>query len=165
MSKHHITLLSNGSEVYVNLISSSAGHYLSRQPYVINLIKEVLKSTDLKEEKITIESDMGRIIGNTDVVETSDKDTIFYAQPHKKSSYSRYAKNRYALPSQKLSIILQKDSENNYELIDTWIGAHNPPFPGDKNETATSRSYWETHAFVQDSQLVQSKSITKDCPY
>lgn len=165
MYRHIITESPNGSEVYVNLIDSLAGHYLGRQPYVINLIKEVLSSTKLTGSKLSIERDMGRVIGNTDVVETSEKDTIFYAQAYKTSIYSRYAKNRLPSPSQKLTIILEQDTDGNYELLNTWIGSDNPPLPGDKNETAISRSYWETHAFVLDAQAVQSKTITKVCPY
>ena len=165
MYKYVITQSSNGREVYVNLITSSAGHYLSRQPYVISLTKEVLARINLTGPNVTIERDMGRVIGNTDIVETSDKDTIFYAQPYKKKVFSRYAKNRYPLPSDKLTLILNKDTEGNYELADTWIGPFSPPFPGDENETVKSRLYWETHALVQDAQVVQSKTITKICPY
>ena len=118
-----------------------------------------------KDQSILIEHDMGRVIGNTDIVETSEKDTIFYAQPNKKSVYSRYAKNRYPSPSPKLCIVLEKDEDGNYELSDTWIGPFSPPFPGDAKETVKSKPYWETHALVQDAQMVQSKTITKDCPY
>jgi len=165
MYRHVITALPNGYEVYANLIASSAGHYLSRQPYVINLIKEVLVPMNLTDSKVSIERDMGRIIGNTDIVETSEKDTIFYAMPYKKTFFSRYAKNRHPMPSHKLTIILERDTDGNYELSDTWIGPCSPPFPGDKNETDSSKSYWQTHALVQDAQVVQSKTITKICPY
>ncbi|HSX53595.1 MAG TPA: hypothetical protein VLF90_04530 [Patescibacteria group bacterium] len=155
----------SGPEVYVNLITSSAGHYLSRHPYLINMIKEVLSTSKLSGAEVVIERDMGRTIGNTDIVETSEKDTIFYAQPYKKSVFARYAKNRYPSPSHKLTIILDKDSDGNYELTDTWIGACSPPFPGDEKATSKSKTYWETHALVQDAQVIQSKTITKVCPY
>src|SRR3989344_4792470 len=165
MYRFVIAKISDDREIYVDLITSSAGKYLSRQPYVLNLIREVLKPLKLTDAQITIERDMGRVIGNTDIVETTDKDIIFYAQPYKKSVFSRYAKNRYPLPSDKLTLILEKDSDGNYELADTWIGPFSPPFPGDEHETVKSRSYWETHALVQDAQVVQSKTITKICPY
>jgi hypothetical protein len=119
----------------------------------------------LVEPQVSIERDMGRVIGNTDIIETTDKDSIFYAQPNKKQVFSRYAKNRYPSPSPKLSIILEKDIDGNYEIRDTWIGPYNPPFPGDVRETSKSKTYWENHALVQDSQSVQSKTITKICPY
>ena len=155
----------NGYQIYVNLIASSAGRYISRQPYVINLIKQVLGPMHLTNPKISIEHNMGRVIGNTDIVETTEKDTIYYAQPHKKSVFSRYAKNRFPSPSHKLSIILTRDTDGNYEVSDTWIGPCSPPFPGDEKETAKSKSYWQTHALAQDVHAVQSKTITKIYPY
>ncbi len=154
-----------GYKIYVNLIASQAGRYLSRQPYVIGLIKEVLKPMALKNSRVAIERDMGRVIGNTDIIETTEKDTIFYAQAAKQNVFSRYAKNRYPLPSRKLTIILKQDDFGDYEIHDTWIGPNKPPFPGDQNETAKSKTYWETHALVQDAQVVQFKTITKVCPY
>jgi hypothetical protein len=165
MYRYIVTESPGGYEVYVNLISSSAGHYLSRHPYVIRLIKEVIGPMKLTKSRMIIERDMGRIIGNTDIVETKDDDTIFYAQPNKKSVFSRYAKNRNPLPSRKLTIMLQKDSKGNYEVFDTWIGPSTPPFPGDENETAKSKQYWATHALANDSQSIQTKTITKICPY
>jgi hypothetical protein len=165
MYKYVIIESATGYEVYVNLITSPAGQYLSRQPYIINLIKEVLTPMRLGDKRITIERDMGRVIGNTDIVETTEKDTIFYAQPAKKSVFSRYARNRYPSPSRKLTILLERDADGNYEVHDTWVGPCSPPFPGDERATAKSRDYWETHALVQDAQAVQSKTITKVCPY
>ncbi len=165
MYKYAVAESRNGREVYVNLIASSAGRYLSRQPYVINLIKEVLVSKRLSGPEIVVEHDMGRIIGNTDIVATNEKDTIFYAQPNKKTVFSRFAKNRYPSPSPKLTIILKQDSDGNYEISDTWIGPSSPPFPGDEKATPVSKQYWLTHALVADAQMIQSKSITKICPY
>ena len=165
MYKYVIAQSASGNEVYVDLITSSAGQYLSRQPYVINLLKEVLESMKLTAGHISIERDMGRVIGNTDIIETTDTDVIFYAQPNKKSVFSCYAKNRYPSPSRKLTIIMKKDEEGNYEIHDTWIGPHSPPFPGDENATAKSKTYWASHALAQDAQAVQSKTITKICPY
>lgn len=165
MYKYVISQAPGGYQVYVNLIASSAGKYLSRRPYVLNLIKEVLAPMKLTGSRAAIERDMGREIGTTDIVETTDKDIIFYAQPNKKSVFSRYAKNRYPSPSRKLTIILVKDAEGNYEVHDTWIGPCSPPFPGDENVTPKSKTYWETHALAQDDQAVQTKTITKICPY
>jgi hypothetical protein len=165
MYKYVILQTSGGYQIYVNLILSSAGKYLSRQPYVINLIKEVLAPIDLNKSDLSLEFDLGRVIGNTDIIETTEKDTIFYAQPIKKEVFSRYAKNRSPSPSQKLSIIMKADSEGNFELVDTWIGPYMPPFPGDSLETAKSKPYWLSHALVQDAQTVQTKTITKICPY
>lgn len=161
----YVIMQSGGSEIYVNLIASSAGQYLSRQPYVLGLVKEVLTSTKLRGPRPIIEGDMGRVIGNTDIIETTEKDSIFYARPTKKSIFSRYAKNRHPSPSRTLTVILERDLDGNYELLDTWIGSYSPPFPGGEDETAKSKSYWQHHALVQDAQSIQLKTVTRDCPY
>ena len=56
-----------GYDIYINLISSLAGVYLSRRPYVIALIKELLSTKKLSGERVVIEQDMGRDIGTTDL--------------------------------------------------------------------------------------------------
>lgn len=165
MYKFMISQSETGYEIYINLISSSAGRYLSRHPHVINLIKELLVPMNLKGDHMIIERDMGRVIGNTDIVETSEKDTIYYAQPNKIKVYSRFAKNRFSQPSNILTVIVEKDADGNYEVIDTWIGPSSPPFPGDDKETENSKLYWHNHALVHDAQAIQSKTITKYCPY
>jgi hypothetical protein len=165
MYKYDIGESKNGRELYVNLITSSAGHYLSRQPYLIRLIKEVLAPMNFTAAEVLVERDMGRIIGNTNIVTTSEKDSVFYAQPSKKTIASRYVKNRSLTPSTTLTILLVQDTNDNYEIVDTWIGPFCPPFPGDERATSASRDYWETHALVADTEIVQFKTITKVCPY
>jgi hypothetical protein len=165
MYKYLIAESERGYEIYVNLISSSAGRYLSRRPYIINLIKEVLTPLKLREARVIVERDMGRNIGNTDIITTSDADSIYYAQPIKTETFSRFAKNRYPQPSHTLTIIVERDTTGNYEVRDTWIGPSAPPFPGDEHETADSKTYWETHALAHDAQPIRSRSITKNCPY
>ena len=151
--------------VYINLISSPAGHYLSRRPYVISLIRELLSNTNLKGSRIVIEKNMGRAIGNSDVVLTNDNDNIYYALPLKSDVYLRFAKNRRPQTSNILTVILDRDSDGNFEVIDTWIGSMHPVLPGDESATEESNIYWKNHAFTQDAQLIQSKSVTKICPY
>lgn len=165
MHKYLLVESPNGYDVYVNLISSLAGTYLSRHPYVIGLMKEVLAPMKLRGATVSIEHDMGRIVGNTDIVETTDKDTIYYAMPYKKTVFFRYAKNRHPSPSKCLTIILHKDKDGNYEVSNTWVGPFVPPFPGDENATPKSMAYWETHAMAPDVHDIQSKTITRDCPY
>jgi hypothetical protein len=165
MYKFMLDESNNGYDIYVNLISSSAGLYLSRRPHVIALIKELLSANKLRGARIVIEQNMGRDIGTTDIVPTSDTDTIYYAQPLKSEIYSRFAKSRNPQTSNLLTIVAVKDSDGNYEVSDVWIGSNYPAFPGDQLATADSKEYWKTHALVQDAQAIQSRSITKTCPY
>ena len=152
-------------DVYVNLISSSAGNYLSRRPYVVALIKELLSTKSLRGQRMVVEQNMGRGIGTTDVVTTSDKDTIYYAQPLKSTVFWRFAKNRSPQVSNILTVTFERDTDGNYEVCDAWIGDNHPAFPGDEQETTASKTYWQNHALVQDAQAIQAKSLTKTCPY
>lgn len=165
MYKFTIDDTSSDYEIYVNPISSSAGKYLSRRPQVFALIKEVAATCKLQGSRVVIEKDMGRDIGTTDVISTNDKDVIYYAKPSKSEVYSRFAKNRFPQTCSMLTVVFERDSDGNYEVSDTWIGQNHPPFPGDESESATSKDFWESHALVQDAQIIQSRSITKVCPY
>lgn len=151
--------------IYVNLISSSAGQYLSRRPYLIALLKRLPSLKQLDGARVVIEEDIGRNIGTTDIISTKDSDIIYYAQALKSDVFSRFARNRYPQSSSIITLIVVQDDEGNYEVSDIWIGANHPAFPGDEDETVESRAYWQTHALVHDALAIQSKSITKICPY
>lgn len=155
----------NGHEVYINLISSPAGRYLSRWPHVIDMVREVLVKTPLKGTRTVVERNMGRSIGTTDVVETTDRDSIYYAQQLKKDVFLRFAKNRYPKSSDTLTVAIVQDNSGDYEVEDVWIGPASPAFPGDEYETANSKKYWKNHALVQNARPIQTKSITRDWPY
>lgn len=152
-------------DIYVNSIESPAGQYLSRRPYVYGLIRELLANRKLRGSRVVIEKNMGRNIGTTDIVATTDKDNIYYAQALRSDVYTRFAKNRYPQVSDTLTVILERDSDGNYEVTNIWIGSSHPAFPGDEHATKESFDYWKTHAYVQDAQIIQSKTLTKVCPY
>ncbi len=165
MYRYVIASSKNGQEVHVNLISSVAGKTINRQPHLLQLIKGIIMHLKLTGPRVVIEQDMGRVIGNSDVVTTNEKDTVFYAQPQKMEVFSRYVKNRSVSPSSKLCMVFEKDEAGGYELTSARIGSRVPPFPGAADENDQSKAYWETHALVEDSQVIQSKTITKISPY
>ncbi|MCW1907710.1 MAG: hypothetical protein KIH63_000015 [Candidatus Saccharibacteria bacterium] len=154
-----------GKEIYIDLISSQAGHYLSRRPHIASLLRELLNQKKLSGARVVLEQDMGRGIGTTDIVTTSDKDSIYYAKPVKSEIYIRFVKNRGPQPSNTLTVIAELDDDGNYEISNAWIGPKCPAFPGEEQESADSKAYWQSHALAHDTHVVQSRSITKDCPY
>jgi hypothetical protein len=165
--KHPIGHTQNGMSVYVDLIYSQAATHLAQQPYLLGLVKEALRRLIVDGPKYSIEYDMGRTIGYDFVVKTSETDIVLYAQLIKDDTYTRFVKHGKPLSTQYLTIILHQDKQNEheYELHDIWVGHMHPPRPGSANETAKSISYWSNHAFVLDSQSLQSRTITKTCPY
>ncbi len=166
MYKYAIAKTPDGKTVYLDLINSLAGEYASRQPHVLTIIKEALPNIEYQlQDQFWIEYDMGRAIGNTDIVETTDKDTIYYAQGRKRSEFSRFAKNRLPETSTILTMYLVRGESGDYEVVDTWVGPNRPMFPGHQDASKDSKPFWENHALVNNAHPIQNSTITKICPY
>jgi hypothetical protein len=163
--KHHIGLSLNGIAVYIDLVFSPAAVPVARYPHLLALVKDVLQHTAIQGPKLTVERDMGHSVGYDFVVQTSDKDVIMYARQARDGIYSRFIKNGRPAPTQYVTIVLRCDEPKSYELYDVWIGRLRPPRPGSDDETAQSRPYWLTHAFVLDNQPLQARTVTKETPY
>lgn len=163
--KHPITQTRNGMTVYIDLIQSPAAQHIATQPRLLILVKEVLQQTSAKAAEVRLEKDMGRSIGYDFVAEASDNDTIFYAQVARDDTYTRFVKNAAPRTTQFLTIILQRDSDGEYELYDSWIGRLSPPHPGSNKETTDSKIYWANHAHILNGQSLQLRTVTKVCPY
>lgn len=155
----------NGMQVYTGIINTKASRCFSRQPYLMSIVKDVLRMIDLEGVAVTLSQDIGRSIGNTHIVATKDKDTIFYARPPKKTNSLRFVKNRSMESSQELSLVFEQDSDGDYELTNLWIGPLYPPFPDEDNANEESVSYWKTHAFTAGSELIDLQTVTSICPY
>lgn len=163
--KHPITQTSNGAEVYVELIHSEASSHIALQPHLLGLVKEALTQLKVRPSATSIELDMGRDIGYDFVIETAEADTVFYAKLIHENVYMRFVKNGETLSTHFLTILLQHDGDNTYELRDAWIGRLRPALPGSENESDASKSYWSNHAYIFNGQSLQARTITKVCPY
>ncbi len=163
--KHLIGQTRNGVAVRVDLIQSQAAKHISQQPHLLNLIAEALKQTTLRGADAEIEHDMGRAIGYNFVVKTTEADGVFYAQLLRDTTYTRFVKNGKPLSTQYLSMILRRNEDAEYELIDAWIGRLSPPRPGTADETAESKPYWSSHAIILGTESLQLRTVTKVCPY
>ncbi len=162
---HQVGKSRNGLEVYVDLIGSDAARHVSQQPHLLGLVAEVLRQTPLRGTDISIECDMGRNVGYDYVVSTKEADTIFYAKLLRDETYTRFVKNGKPLQTQFLTLVLHQRNDATYKLRDVWIGHVRPPRPGASNENTQSRAFWDEHAFVLDDQAIQTRTVTKVCPY
>lgn len=163
--KHNIGVTRNGAQVYVELIGTRAGKHIAQQTQLLTLAKEMFAAIALVGKEIRMDYDMKRPIGYSFTVETTDKDAIFYGRLLKENVYTRFVKNGKPTPTKYLSVTLTKDSNNNYELHDIWMGRLIPPRPGSSDETVESKPYWENHALILESQSLQLQTVTKTCPY
>lgn len=163
--KHPVGLTANNIPVYVDLTNSQAAVHIARHPHLLGLVKEVIQRLAPTVPIVNSEHDMGRDIGYSFVVETTDKDTILYARLLHDDIYTRFVKNGKPTKTSFLTILLLKEDDNTYALHDTWIGRINPPRPGSPHETPESESYWTNHAFILDNQTIQSRTVTRERPH
>ncbi len=163
---HFIGYTYDNIPVYVDLITSDAAKHIAQQPSLLTLATEVLQHAKLTDKTVSIEQDMGRTIGYDYVVETTDTNVVFYAQLTREDIYTRFVKNGDPLPTRHLTIVLDyNQTDKQYNLNDIWIGRLRPPRPGSVQATTEGNLFWEKHAFVFENQPLQSRTLTKTCPY
>jgi hypothetical protein len=116
---------------------------------------------------LVVSHDFGRVIGETICVETGALDQIVYAQRPRRGGLTRFVKNRVAEPCSALVAILMRarDEADTYVLVSAFIGHPAEPEPWDRNATANSRAFWDSHALVWDSEPVISGTETDVCPW
>lgn len=155
----------NGFDVYVDLEASHAATHFKDDPQLLSLVKEALPELEPKGDYWRHERHMGRIVGNTDLVETGESDEIVYAKRPLRDVYTRFVKNKTSSPSEWITVELRKIDERSLELFTTWIGRLVPSFPGGKFETAESKPFWSKHALVWGKQDIVSGTETIECPW
>lgn len=162
--KHVVAQSENGKEVYAYLIQPPLSHQLSRNPHLITLIKEVIKGAKLEGRVITLETDMGRDIGHSDVVKVDEGDAVFYAKQIKQDVYTKFVKNHPTKPTSFLTFRLERDENDCYEIKEVWIGKSMPYLPGEMGANKKSEAYWSSHAVVYNGQPLMTGTITKELP-
>lgn len=163
---HVLCKTRDGTRVYVDLIHSEAAQGIARHPQLLGIIKEVLAHKTLSGADVQIEHDMGRTVGYDFIVDTSDSSLVFYARILHDDIYTRFVKNGRPSLTQYVTFTLRsRDEGDGYELRDVRIGRMIPPRPGAPDEVPASREYWGSHALIHDSQVLQSHTATKTCPY
>jgi hypothetical protein len=158
----------NGKNIVFDPFNSHTATHFNDDPTLRGVAEELLTGMTLEGDLIAKDVDMGKIVGNSDVVETDDKDDIVYAMRKNREDqgYVPFTKSQSSQPSTKISIYLVKKDYKIYELSSVWVGEYESPmFPQMNNATAESVSYWRKHAFVWGSQEIISSSILTKCPW
>lgn len=163
--KYFVGQSRNGSQVYAELINTPVGKQIARWPRLLFLAKEMLTAVALRGQALSIEHDMQRQIGYSFIIETTNKDTVFYGRLLQEDVYTRFVKNGEPLSTQHLAMSLVQHVDATYELVDISIGRLTPPRPGSANETPQSKVYWSNHALILEGQRLQPQTVTKICPY
>lgn len=147
--------------VFDPIYSHTATHF-DDAPTLRAITIEVLSKMLLEGSVVATDIDMGRIIGNSDVVETDETDDLVYAMRRNREDqgYVPFTKSRMPQPCSLISVHLTAKDAETYELASTWIGQYESPmFPQMDTATAESVPFWSNHAFVWGSQEIIPDSV------
>jgi hypothetical protein len=114
---------------------------------------------------LVVSHDFGRVVGETICVATGPGDTIVYAQRPGRHGHTRFVMDRVPEPTSQVTVILKAGNDGEYVLISAFIGAPAEPEPWDRNGTARSREFWNTHALVWGSETTIPGTETSVCPW
>ncbi len=162
----HLATSLNDKEVYYDPIGSHTATHFTDTPQLKELTREILARTVLDQDRMLFDTNLGRVVGHTDLVENDESDVIVYAKRQNRDVYTSFNKTKSPQPCSVVAIGVQKLDDSKYELASAWIGSiDSPPFPGDENETPESKSYWLKHSLAWGTQEVQAGTETTICPW
>ncbi len=138
-------------------------------PEVFEILGEIFLKVDSQNRPFICEEiEMGRIVGLTSCVQTSNEDEIVFAQRPRRNGLTRFVKNRQSVPCSKVVVILKKidDEEYGYVLITSFVGAMAEVEPWDERATQKSIDFWNNNALVMDgSNEIMPGTETYICPW
>lgn len=118
-------------------------------------LREALGLIDSDDRDHLVELvDMGRVIGTSRCVQTTDTDKIVYAHRLGRSGPTRFVLGREPEPTTAATVVLKRDHTRlgTLILITAWAGAASEAEPWDPHHTEESyeqsRRFWANHALV-----------------
>ncbi len=158
-----LTESKNTQRVFTDNETTNIRLHILENPNLLSLVKEAIERSDVSGPNVGIECDLGRVAGRTSCVTTSEADEIVYAKRKQRDSYSRFVKNRELEDTSIVSVVLfQKDY--GYLVWSAWCGALVPTSPDSEGRMKTSEGFWDTHALVYDTDLIQVETERPDRP-
>ncbi|MBP9738288.1 hypothetical protein KBD20_01225 [Candidatus Saccharibacteria bacterium] len=153
----------NGCNVFTDIETTNIKLHILENPGLLSLVKEVIERSNVSGPNVGIECNLGRVVGQTSCVKTSDTDEIVFAKRKQRDSYSRFVKNRRLEDTSIVSVVLfQKDY--GYLVWSAWCGALVPTSPDSEGKMKTSEGFWDSHALVYDPGVIQIKTERPDRP-
>jgi hypothetical protein len=163
-----LCISADGKRIVFDPTKSHTATHFNDAPTLRVVAEELLSGMTLEGDLIAKDVDMGKVVGNSDVVEIDGEDDIVYAMRKNREDqgYVPFTKSQSSQQSTKISIYLVKKDDETYELSSVWIGEYESPmFPQMSNATADSVLFWSKHAFVWGSQEIIPDSILAKCPW
>lgn len=149
----------DGEPVFLDWSRTNVEYHLLETPDLISLVSEVISTIPVMgEQQVVAERDLGRIVGTTNLVETTDGDDILYAKRIGRDAYSRFAKNRQPIACSSIVVVLRKGTSGYY----LWTAMCAKLLP--KDAWIEGSQFSRTHAMAFDESLVQLDTISKTKP-
>lgn len=149
----------DGESVFLDSMNTHIDYHLLETPNLIDLVVEVLPSISvMNKRQVVVERDLGRIVGTTNLVETTSKDDIIYAKRIGRESYSRFARNRDPIQCRSIVVVLRKGDSGYY----LWTAMCAKLLP--KDAWIEGYLFNRTHAMAFNENLVQLDTVTKSRP-
>jgi hypothetical protein len=165
-NRHDIGKSKNGMLIWFDPVDSHAATHIGDIPALKDLAAEVIEQLELSSDYVQTHVDLGRTVGNCDLVENHEGDEIVYAKRLNRDEYTVFNKSRGPEPSSLVTVALEKQEDGTYKLVSTWIGpSDSPSFPGTKRETSESKDFWTKHSLAWGRQAVQPGTETNKCPW
>jgi len=119
-------------------------------PEVVPLLPEALAQVDAGgREFVEAEVDLGRVIGESICVATTDADRIVWVRRPGRAGPTRCVVGRAPEPCSTVTAILRRgDRGEEYVLITAYVGRIAGPEPWDRHATDASRAFWARHALI-----------------
>jgi len=164
-TSHQAATSANGKHIFVDLLHSTAGQAIARQPHLLSLIKEVTAMSTFKGDNVTVEYDVKRTVGYLSYIPTKPDDIVFYARQLRASTYTRFIKNRVPATTSLISLRLERIDPESYIIKEVWIGPLPVAIPEPGSTSGEQHEFWSSHAVVYNGQPLVASSTTKDWPY
>ena len=149
----------DGQPVLLDRASTNVEYHLLETPNLLELVREVVPTIKLTgSSEIVVERDFGRFVGTTNLVETTESDTIVYAKRIGRNTYSRFALNKQPLPCSSIVVVVRK-TELGYCL---WTAMCARLLP--EEAWVEGSQFNQTHAMAYDEDLIQLNTLTRSKP-
>jgi hypothetical protein len=150
---------SNNKTVLLDYGKTNVGYHLLETPDLIELVREALPNLVVGSgDQLVFEWDLGRIVGTTNLVETTDTDEIVYAKRVGRYAHSRFVKNRQPVACSSIVIVLRNDGADYY----LWTAMCARLLP--KEAWIEDSLFNKTHAMAYDETLIQLNTLTESKP-
>lgn len=161
-----IGLSNNGVEISYDPVDSHAATHLDDTPGLLELVNEIIPTIEVSQDEDTVlETDMGRVIGSSELVEVNSSDEIFYALRKNREKPITFVRDRSPVETSLVTVVIKPLTDGAYNLHSAWIGPLVPSVPGDEKETPESREFWNSHALVAGRQEIVPGTETTKCPW